>query len=195
MKRIFLIVTILSFALTGFAQVWPAQSVSAGVVPARGGSQAGGTHQSIAAATGGITISTIVNGTVTPMPSSRAADTLQSPAVNATGYGTDSGYVLFGYSERASKLYILSVKRVSGTLAGAALLQGSYDGQTWYTLTGNTTYCTSCIGASATLSGTGTTKYSWYLPTDADNFTYHQLFPILSGTCTATFTGQMIVAY
>lgn len=175
------------------AQVFPGQTKNTSVPAARGGANAGGTYQVIGTQTG--QIYTIVTGTVTAMPSTRAADTLQVPVANITGYGTDSGYTLFNYASRAAKLYTLSVNRISGTLAGTAILQGSYDGKQWYTLTGNTTYCTACVGASATLTGTGTTKYSWFLPIDADNFTSHQILPILSGTCTATFSGEITTGY
>lgn len=140
------------------------------------------------------TICTIVLGTVTPITSG-VVDTLVSPAVSYGGYKTDSGYAQFVYHSRVDKTFDLSVTALTGTLAGTAILQGSYDNATWYTITGVTTYCASCKGASATLSGSGTTHYQWNVPEYAENYTYHQILPILSGTCTATFSAKMNVSY
>lgn len=146
-------------------------------------------HQAFNYLTG--TICTIVTGTVTPMPSTRAADTLKSPATGITGYATDSGYVQFPFNSRYGRLFRLDVTKISGTLAGSAFLQGSWDNANWFNITGRTTYCTSCVGDSATITNTsGTKQYQWDVPDDAPAYPYYQIFPNLSGTCTATFTGK-----
>lgn len=137
---------------------------------------------------------TIVTGTVTPVASGHA-DTLFSPATGIVGYGTDTGYAQLVYRSKVDKTFDFTVTAISGTLAGTAILQGSYDNTVWYTLTGNTTYCTTCKGASATLSGSGTTDYQWYIPDNAENYPYHQVRAILSGTCTATFNLNTTVSY
>lgn len=135
---------------------------------------------------------TIISGTVTP---TTRPDTLVSAPVSYHGYATDTGYVQFSFTSRVDKLYELTVNSLTGTLAGTAVLQGSRDNVTWYAITGSTTYCASCKGASATLSGSGTTKYQWSEPIGADIYQYHQFSVILSGTCTATFSGIQTTAY
>jgi len=193
MKKI--IVTILALLAMGIstnAQTFPAQTLTKNSSATRGGINAGGTYLSIGYATG--QNYTIVTGTVTPASASHP-DTLFVPTTGISGYGTDTGYVFYSFSSNVNKTYDLQVNSVSGTLAGTAILQGSTDGQGWHTLTGNTTYCTGCAGASATLTGSGTTHYQWYMPKDADNYQYHQIRAILSGTCTATFSGTQIVSY
>jgi hypothetical protein len=184
-----LMATIVSF--TGFGQVFPAKTVPSNQSTTARGNY--GTYSAIGYTTG--QICTIASGTVTPMPSSRAADTLKSPVVNATGYGTDTGYVQFSYSSKTDKLYDLKVTVISGTLAGTAVLQGSTDGVNWYTLTGITTYCSGCVGASASLSGAGTSDYQWSFIAGSDIYPYHQIRAITSGTCTATFTASQGTAY
>ena len=130
---------------------------------------------------------TIVTGTVTPVSGSHP-DTLKAPTTGIIGYGTDSGYVQFAYHNKVDKTFELLVSTLTGTLAGTAVLQGSFDNATWYTITGNTTYCASCKGASATLSGAGTSNYQWYVPDVAENYPYHQVAVYMTGTCTATYS-------
>jgi hypothetical protein len=189
MKKLLCLIAISGIFTSTYGQTFQSQSVPTYIAPARGsfnaliafGSQTGQNC-------------TIVTGTVTACAatsSHSALDTLSSPVSTITGYGTDSGYVFWSLSSRSSRTYDLTVKQLSGTLAGAAILQGSRDGVNWYTLTGNTTYCTGCTGASATLSGSGTTHYEWFIPLDGDGFLYHQVRIILSGTCTATFSAAM----
>lgn len=183
-KLILAIFCALSF-ITGQAQTFNSKPIPINAAnPTRGNY---GTIQAFTYMPG--QICTIVTGTVTPMPSTRAADTLQIPTVNITGYGTDSGYAQFYFPNNLDKILHLGVTKISGTLAGTVVFQGSLDNATWHTLTGNTTYCTDCIGASATITNTAGTKYyDLYLPHSAINYPFLQAFVLLSGTCTATFT-------
>lgn len=180
MKKLLFICSILISATT-FAQVFNPSNVPANTTGA-GTRGTYGNYQAFNYATG--TNCTIVTGTVTPVS---RPDTLKSPVVVTTGYGTDSGYSQVQMNSRLATMFDFSVTRLTGTLAGAAVLQGSIDNATWYTLTGNTATCASCIGASATLSGTGTTHYTWMLAPDDQTFPYYQVRAITSGTCTATF--------
>lgn len=186
MKNIVYLLLFLLVATATNAQVFNSKSLPSNPSTGRG---TYGTYQAFNYQTG--TICTIISNTVTPMPASRAADTLKVPVVNASGYNTDSGYVQFSFNGNYDMVFDLAITKVSGTLAGTAVLQGSTDNATWHTLTGNTTYCTDCIGASATITNTtGTKHYQWYMPHSATTYPYYQLFPLLSGTCTATFTGS-----
>jgi len=192
MKQIIAIMAFIALCFSAQAQTFipktPAQTQSA----TRGGINAGGTYLSIGYATGNQ--ATITLGTVTPVSSSHP-DTLKAPRVNSLGYNTDTGYYQFSNSSNVDKLFDFSVTSLTGTLAGTAVLQGSRDGQNWLTLTGNTTACAGCSGSSATLTGSGTTHYYWYLPKDAEIFPYKQVRAIVTGTCTATFTATQTTAY
>jgi len=139
-----------------------------------------------------VTTYVITGGVVTP---TTRPDTMQSPGQTNGGYDSTIGYAQFSYNSRVTKGFDLSIKSLTGTLAGTAILQGSYDGQTWYTITGNTTYATGSVGASATLTGSGTTHYQWFLPLDADVYPIHQIKLTATGTCTFTYSLTPYVAY
>ena len=192
MKNLIATLAIMALGLTVSAQTFPAQTTSKTSSATRGGFSAGGTYLSIGYLTG--QKCTIISNTVTPV-SATHPDTLVIPVTGAMGYGTDTGYVLWSNYSLTDRAYELSVTSLTGTLAGTAILQGSTDGQAWQTMTGNTTYCSACKGASATLSGSGTTTYKWFFPKGADVDQYHQVRVILSGTCTATYSGKMTNGY
>ena len=192
MKNLIAILALVAIGYSVSAQTYPAQTTSKTTSATRGGISAGGTYLSIGYTTG--TPQTIVFGTVTPC-SATHPDTLVSPAVSYGGYATDSGYSWWSNYSGTDRTYELSITALTGTLAGSATLQGSTDGQHWYTLTGNTTYCGSCKGASATLSGSGTTVYKWYFPKGAMNDQFTQVAVILSGTCTATYSSKLTSSY
>jgi hypothetical protein len=144
-------------------------SASAQVVP-RGNY---GTVQPWTPSTGGI------YKQVGAVPTPVAADTL----VNV-----DTGYVYFTFNNLYNHLIVLHIVPVTGTGAGTSILQGSYDNTTWYTLTGNTTYCTTCKGASATIAN-AVADYTWNLPVDVGaNFKFTRIRTISSGTVTETYT-------
>ena len=76
--------------------------------------------------------------------------------------GVDTLYINWTNSFPTISTFNLKTVQVASTLSGVATLQASYDGWTWQTITGETTVCTSCIGASKTYTTqTGTTINSW----------------------------------
>lgn len=109
---------------------------------------------------------------------------------------TDTGAVRYTFMNNLDVVFDFAVTKISGTLAGTALLQGSIDNATWYTITGNTTYCASCIGASATVTNTtGTKHYQWYVPHSATVYPYYQVQVVTTGTCSASYTGSVGYKY
>lgn len=122
----------------------------------------------------------IVSGTVTPVASG-VLDTLTN---------VDTGYVRWTYSNNYNLLFDFTVTKISGTVAGTSLLQGSTDGTNWNTITGATAYCAGCIGASATVTNTaGTKHYQWVVPANSVPYKYWQVQTITSGTMTASYNG------
>lgn len=130
-------------------------------------------------------ICAVVLNTVTPVASGKL-DTL-----GLLNPGTaDTGYLQFTLNNKFDLLFDFYVTKISGTVAATSLLQGSLDNATWFTLTGNTTYCATCQGASATITNTaGTKHYQWFLPGNATNYPYYQVQTITTGTMTATYGG------
>ncbi len=126
------------------------------------------------------TICAIVTGTVTPVATGKR-DTLTN---------TDTGYVQFSMGGGYDLLFDFAVTKISGTVAGTSLLQGSIDNATWHTLTGNTTYCAGCQGASATVTD-ASAHYQWYIPNNGTNYPYYQIRTITSGTMTATYSSTL----
>lgn len=113
---------------------------------------------------------------------------------------TDTGYVQFNMPNDYSMTIELFVTSLTGTLAGTSVLQGSsastmptVTSTNWDILTGNTTYCAGCKGASATLTGSGTTRYKWEIPKGQVGDQQYQVRSIVTGTCTATYT--LLVSY
>lgn len=193
MKRIIAILAIIASTFYNVnAQTFPAVTPSTSSTAARGGINAGGTYLSIGYLTG--QNCTIITGTVTPAATSHP-DTLKSPATGITGYKSDTGYTQFSYASSVHKLFDFSITPITGTLAGKAILQGSRDGQTWYKITGATATCAGCISDTATLSGSGTTHYQWFVPKDVEIYPLHQVRVIVSGTVTATFATTLTTAY
>lgn len=124
--------------------------------------------------------------------------TAGTPTVASTDTLTDvdTGLVRWTFSNGYNLLFDYTVTKLTGTVAGTALLQGSQDGTNWFTITGNTTYCAGCTGASATVTNTaGSKKYEWYVPVNATNFKYWQVQTITSGTMTATYSGNAYYSY
>ena len=104
-----------------------------------------------------------------------------------TAGSSDTLYFQWSNNLNVNHMFDLAVTNLTGTQAGTAILQGSLDNATWNTITGNTTYCTTCTGASATISGSGTTHYKWDIPANTTPFPYWQVRVIQTGTCTATY--------
>lgn len=61
-----------------------------------------------------------------------------------------------------------------------------------YAITGNTTYCAGCVGASSTTIPGAAKKYTWQLPDNAGGlFDNYVIRTIQTGTATATYTGNV----
>ena len=119
--------------------------------------------------------------------------------VRLNGYdtltATDTGWVQWSMPNVYLQCTDLSVKRLSGTVAGTAVLYGCNSATMpspisglWQAITANTTYCTGCVGASATITGTGTTLYEWHVPEIACDYNQFQIRVISTGSNTFTFT-------
>ena len=116
------------------------------------------------------------------------------PAVDT--FGVDTTAAKWTFNNNYDMLVDLGITKISGTVAGSAILQGSIDGSTWYAITGNTTYCAACIGASATITNTaGTKHYQWFVPHSATGFNQYQLIGVPSGTMSATFVPSVKYRY
>lgn len=64
---------------------------------------------------------------------------------------------------------------------------------TQYALTGNTTYCTGCVGASSTTAPGASKLYRWELPQNAGAmFDNYVLRVIQTGTATATYKAALV---
>lgn len=130
------------------------------------------------------TICAILSNTVTPVASGKR-DTLSN---------TDTGYVQFTMNNRFDMLFDLYVTKISGTVAGTSILQGSLDNATWKTITGSTTY-SATQGASATVTD-GTAHYQWSVPVAAGMvYPFYQIRTISTGTMTASYTGTANYKY
>ena len=86
----------------------------------------------------------------------------------------------------------------SGTLAGTGVMYGSNastmpvpTSKTWQALTGVTTYCSGCVGASATITGASTTQYTWHMPEIGSDYQFYQIRAIVTPTCSATFSTRV----
>lgn len=76
--------------------------------------------------------------------------------------GVDTVYVKWTNSIPFYSTFNLKTVQVADSFSGVATLQASYDQWTWQTITGETTLCTSCIGASKTYTlQRGTTINTW----------------------------------
>ena len=112
---------------------------------------------------------------------------------------TDTGWVQWNLPNKYNQVIDVFVKSLTGTLAGTLWIKasnaatmpvvGSY---TWDGITASTTYCTSCAAYSVAISGSGTTKYTYHLPPDAEDYQYYQIMVVATGTCTATYTARIV---
>lgn len=177
MKQLIAILALLAIGITSNGQVFTTKATPVNAVQPT--SYYG--NQSTNYYTG--TICAVVANTVTPVSSGKK-DTLTN---------VDTGFVQFVVNPSYNLLFDYTVTKISGTVAGTALLQGSLDNATWFTITGNTTYCAGCQGASATVTNTaGTKHYQWFIPNTATNYPYYQIQVITSGTMTATYAATAV---
>jgi hypothetical protein len=181
MKKIIVLIVLAVVSIGSYAQTFTTKTPGKSGSATRGNF---GTYQSFGQIPG--TICAVTSNTVTPVASGKL-DTLTN---------VDTGYVQFTVPNNLDFTFDFTVTKISGTVAGTALLQGSLDNSTWFTITGNTTYCASCQGASATVTNTtGTKHYQWYVPHSATNYPFYQVQVISSGTMTASYNGTLNTKY
>ena len=92
-----------------------------------------------------------------------------------TGTVATTSNILYGYNNYGQPLTAAQVATVTGTA-----------------ITGNTTYCAGCVGASSTTVPGSSKKYTWQVPRSAGAL-YDNYFirTIQTGTCTATYSGKL----
>jgi hypothetical protein len=65
-----------------------------------------------------------------------------------------------------------------------------------YALTGSTTVCAGCVGASSTTVPGAAKRYTWQIPYNGGAvFDNYIIRTIQTGTCTATYTGKVTTIY
>lgn len=115
----------------------------------------------------------------------------------------DTGYVYIDDNANFDLTFNVLVSRITGTIDSTnCVLQacvGTSHGLTadWRAVTGNTTYCATCIGASAAVGTPGNTKnYIWQIPHSVGSqFTHYRIRVITTGTQTSTYLGTVTVGY
>lgn len=77
--------------------------------------------------------------------------------------GVDTTYATWGFGKTYFGTFTLVITPYSyDSTTGTAILQASDDNVTWQSITGLTSICTSCVGASKTITNAkGTNKYTW----------------------------------
>lgn len=100
-----------------------------------------------------------------------------------TGTVATTSNILYGYNNGGRKL----------TAAQAATIGSAGTG---FAITGNTTYCAGCVGASSTTVPGASKHYIWQVPNNAGAlFDNYIIRVIQTGTTTATYTGNIQSQY
>lgn len=114
----------------------------------------------------------------------------------------DTGYVWIGLPSRGDYSFDLVTTVLTGTVSTTAnVLQGTNDSSAynanWLTITGITTQCASCVGASSTTTPSGSaTHYIWQVPMgQGASWKYYRIRTIQTGTVTATYRGYATQKY
>ena len=129
--------------------------------------------------------------------------------VKGTGVDTlvngDTGYVYIWAGQAYDQAFHLITTTVSGTVATTSnILYGYNNGGNKLTaaqiptvvataITGNTTYCAGCVGASSTTVPGASKEYIWQIPKSCGAlFDNYFIRTIQTGTATATYTGTIV---
>lgn len=144
-----------------------------------------------------ITTTPTVSKSYTPQGVVKASN--KDTLVNA-----DTGYVWFYVNTNYDLTFDLLTTTVSGTVAstsnilyGAVGTNSTYPASAdWHAVTGVTTYCADCIGASSTTVPGASKHYVWQVPHSAGaQFTQYRIQSIQTGTATATYKGSLTTGY
>lgn len=115
-------------------------------------------------------------------------------AAEDTLTNTDTAYMRASFNGVYNLQFRLTMTKISGTVGGAAILQGTNvanpsEGD-WFTLTGSDNGASSSQyqGASATISN-ATASYWWNVPKTQATYQYYRIRVITSGTQVSAPTG------
>ncbi len=108
--------------------------------------------------------------------------------------GVDTVMAYFTFNSPYNTKIVARVTVISDSVVGHIYFQCSEDNVTWQSATGLTAVCTTCVGASQTLSAiTGTKRYVFDVGNT--NFPFWRFYVTSSGTpCVAAITGVAIYA-
>lgn len=124
---------------------------------------------------------------------STAADTL----TGAGARNRDTGYVwVWSPDNKKTKTIDVYVTQLSGSITATSMkLQGAVDTTggflscEWRDLTGVTSLCADCIGASSTTVPGASKHYKWIMLPNTNNFSALRVVGDHTGTFTATYLG------
>lgn len=96
---------------------------------------------------------------------------------NDTLKGADTSSVNWTFSTRYAVTFAVTLNTVTDSITATSYLQCSSNGTTWQSVTGKTSSCTTCIGASkSTTDAYGSNTYSWCVdPDDVGKFQYWRI--------------------
>lgn len=125
----------------------------------------------------------------------------------------DTGYMYIWVGQGYGKSFDMTTTTLSGTVASTSnILYGvnnnglpltaaqvatvTTTGTTAFAITGNTTYCAGCVGASSTTVPGALKHYMWQVPNNAGaQFDNYIIRTIQTGTATATYTSKVTTQY
>ena len=107
-------------------------------------------------------------GTVQPISVQQGTAYNRSLVARTTGFdtlrGVDTAYVYFNFSKLYKLTFDLKTTQKADSFSGAAILQAADANGSWQSITGLTSLCTTCVGASKTFTlQTGTVYTLWDL--------------------------------
>lgn len=111
--------------------------------------------------------------------------TFEMLAATATGTVATTSNILYGYNNNGRPLTAAQAATIG---CGGTIVTG----KTAKAITGNTTYCAGCVGASSTTVPGAALTYTWQVPKDAGAlFDNYIIRTIQTGTATATYSAKV----
>lgn len=112
-------------------------------------------------------------------------------AAEDTLTNTDTAYLTTSVTGSYDLQFKLTVTKISGTVGGAVILQGSNDNSTWFSLnSGDNGAADTQYQDTATVTN-GTASYWWNLPKVNATYQYYRLRHISSGTQVSAPVGTL----
>lgn len=119
----------------------------------------------------------------------QSTQTLRVAAAEDTLTNVDTAYLLATISGIYDLNFKLTITKISGTVGGTALLQGSPDNSNWFTINSTAQdFAASQFQSSATVTN-GTADYWWNVPATNHVYRYYRIRVITSGTQSCAPTG------